>query len=222
MHGIWKLSKPVLWDENAPAERKRGTRRTLVRVLESIMRLAHPFMPYITEEIWQNIKQSAGVEGETLMLQSYPVSDSGRIDETAERDIEWLKSFITGIRNIRAELNISPSNPLNVLLRNTSADDVARLNDNQTFLKSLAKLEGIKVLAAGEEAPMATTQLVGSMEVLVPMAGLIDKEKESARLNKEIERFAKEVARFEGKLNNEKFISKAPADVVEKGESQTG
>ena len=211
-----ELSKPVLWDENAPAERKRGTRRTLVRVLESIMRLAHPFMPYITEEIWQNIKQSAGIEGETLMLQSYPVSDSGRIDETAERDIEWLKSFITGIRNIRAELNIGPSKPLNVLLRNTSADDVARLNDNQTFLKSLAKLEDIKVLAAGEEAPMATTQLVGSMEVLVPMAGLIDKEKESARLNKEIERFAKEVARFEGKLNNEKFISKAPADVVEK------
>ena len=211
-----ELSKPVLWDENAPAERKRGTRRTLVRVLESIMRLAHPFMPYITEEIWQNIKQSAGVEGETLMLQSYPVSDSARIDKTAERDIEWLKSFITGIRNIRAELNIGPSKPLNVLLRNTSADDVARLNDNQTFLKSLAKLEDIKVLAAGEEAPMATTQLVGSMEVLVPMAGLIDKEKESARLNKEIERFAKEVARFEGKLNNEKFISKAPADVVEK------
>ncbi|WP_066014465.1 valine--tRNA ligase [Endozoicomonas atrinae] len=211
-----ELSKPVLWDENAPAERKRGTRRTLVRVLESIMRLAHPFMPYITEEIWQNIKQSAGVEGETLMLQSYPVSDSARIDEAAERDIEWLKSFITGIRNIRAELNIGSSKPLNVLLRNTSADDVARLNDNQTFLKSLAKLEDIKVLAAGEEAPMATTQLVGSMEVLVPMAGLIDKEKESARLNKEIERFAKEVARFEGKLNNEKFISKAPADVVEK------
>ncbi|WP_419835130.1 valine--tRNA ligase [Endozoicomonas atrinae] len=227
-----ELSKPVLWDDGQGGSsvagdttseatemlerRKRGTRRTLVRVLESIMRLAHPFMPYITEEIWQNIKQSAGVEGETLMLQGYPVSDSARIDETAERDIEWLKSFITGIRNIRTELNIGPSKPLNVLLRNTSADDVARLNDNQTFLKSLAKLEDIKVLAAGEEAPMATTQLVGSMEVLVPMAGLIDKEKESARLNKEIERFAKEVARFEGKLNNEKFISKAPADVVEK------
>ncbi|MBO9483375.1 valine--tRNA ligase [Salinisphaera sp. G21_0] len=215
-----ELSKPVLWDEHAPAERKRGTRRTLVRVLEAIMRLAHPFMPYITEAIWQNIKHSAGVAGDTLMLQSYPVSDPARIDETAERDIEWLKSFITGIRNIRAELNIGPSKPLNVLLRNTSADDVARLNDNQTFLKSLAKLEDIRVLAAGEEAPMATTQLVGSMEVLVPMAGLIDKDKESARLNKEIERFAKEVARFEGKLNNEKFISKAPADVVAKEQAK--
>ncbi|WP_257286394.1 valine--tRNA ligase [Endozoicomonas sp. SESOKO1] len=215
-----ELSKPVLWNENAPAELKRGTRRTLVRVLESIMRLAHPFMPYITEAIWQNIKHSAGVAGDTLMLQSYPVSDPARIDEAAERDIEWLKSFITGIRNIRAELNIGPGKPLNVLLRNTSADDVARLKDNRTFLKSLAKLEDIRTLAAGEEAPMATTQLVGSMEVLVPMAGLIDKEKESARLNKEIERFAREVARFEGKLNNEKFTSKAPADVVAKEQAK--
>ncbi|MFK0569549.1 valine--tRNA ligase, partial [Endozoicomonas sp.] len=178
-----ELSKPVLWDENAPVAQKRGTRRTLVRVLETIMRLAHPFMPYITEEIWQNIKVSAGVEGETLMLQSFPVADPSQIDEQAEQDIEWLKSFITSIRNIRAELNIGPGKPLNVLLRNTSVADEARLNDNQTFLKSLAKLDTIQVLAAGEEAPMATTQLVGSMEVLVPMAGLIDKDKEIARLN---------------------------------------
>ncbi len=211
-----ELSKPVLWDENAPAAQKRGTRRTLIRVLEAIMRLAHPFMPYITEEIWQNIKTDAGIEGDTIMLQSYPVADNSMIDERAEQDIEWLKGFITGIRNIRAELNIGPSKPLNVLLRNTHSDDIARLDQNSTFLKSLAKLDDIKLLADGEEAPMATTQLVGSMEVLVPMAGLIDKDKEIARLNKEIEKLVKEVNRFEGKLNNEKFVSKAPAAVIEK------
>ena len=211
-----ELSKPVLWDENAPAAQKRGTRRTLIRVLEAIMRLAHPFMPYITEEIWQNIKTDAGIEGDTIMLQSYPVADNSMIDERAEQDIEWLKGFITGIRNIRAELNIGPSKPLNVLLRNTHSDDIARLDQNSTFLKSLAKLDDIKLLADGEDAPMATTQLVGSMEVLVPMAGLIDKDKEIARLNKEIEKLVKEVNRFEGKLNNEKFVSKAPAAVIEK------
>ena len=215
-----ELSKPVLWHDDAPAAQKRGTRRTLVTVLEGIVRLMHPFMPFITEEIWQNIKASAGVSGDTLMLQDYPVADPALIDERAEQDIEWLKSFITGIRNIRAELNIGPSKPLNVLLRNASADDTDRLNSNLTFLKSLAKLESVKVLAAGEEAPMATTQLVGAMEVLVPMAGLIDKAKEEARLNKEIERLAKEVARFEGKLNNDKFISKAPADVVAKEQAK--
>lgn len=215
-----ELSKPVLWHDDAPAAQKRGTRRTLVTVLESTVRLMHPFMPFITEEIWQNIKVSAGVSGDTLMLQSYPVADPTLIDESAEQDIEWLKSFITGIRNIRAELNIGPGRALDVLLRNTSADDTARLNNNLTFLKSLAKLESIKVLAAGEEAPMATTQLVGTMEVLVPVAGLIDKAKEEARLNREIERLAKEVARFEGKLSNETFISKAPADIVAKEQAK--
>ena len=211
-----ELSKPVLWDENAPAERKRGTRRTLLQMLETIMRLAHPFMPYITEEIWQNLKVSAGVEDESLMIMSYPSSDASLIDAAADRDIEWLKSFISGIRNIRTELNIGPNKPLQVLLRNCSADDETRLTANSTFLKSLAKLESIEVLAADAQAPLATTQLVGAMEVLVPIAGLIDKDKEIARLNKEITRLDKEVARFEGKLSNETFISKAPAELVEK------
>ena len=211
-----ELSKPVLWNENAPAERKRGTRRTLVQMLETIMRLAHPFMPYITEEIWQNLKVSAGVEGESLMIMSYPSGDASLIDAAADRDIEWLKSFISGIRNIRTELNIGPNKPLQVLLRNCSADDETRLTANSTFLKSLAKLESIEVLAADAQAPLATTQLVGAMEVLVPIAGLIDKDKEIARLNKEIARLDKEVARFEGKLSNETFISKAPAELVEK------
>ena len=211
-----ELSKPVLWDDNAPAERKRGTRRTLVQMLETIMRLAHPFMPYITEKIWQNLKVSAGVEGESLMIMSYPSSDASLIDAAADRDIEWLKFFISGIRNIRTELNIGPNKPLQVLLRNCSADDETRLTANSTFLKSLAKLESIEMLAADAQAPLATTQLVGAMEVLVPIAGLIDKDKEIARLNKEIARLDKEVARFEGKLSNETFISKAPAELVEK------
>ena len=211
-----ELSKPVLWDENAPEARKRGTRRTLIRALEEIMRMAHPFMPYITEEIWQNIKVNAGAEGDTIMLQSYPTADESLVSEKAEQDIEWLKGFITAIRNIRAELNIGPSKPLNVILRNASEDDAGRMEENLTFLQSLAKLDDISILTEGEEAPMATTALVGSMEVLVPMAGLIDKDKEVARLSKEIEKLVKEVNRFEGKLNNEKFIGKAPAAVVEK------
>ncbi|MGY0217972.1 valine--tRNA ligase [Endozoicomonadaceae bacterium StTr2] len=211
-----ELSKPVLWDENAPEARKRGTRRTLVQVLEAIQRLAHPFMPFITEEIWQQIKGLAGVEGETIMTAAYPVADESLIDDQAESDIEWLKSFIVGIRNIRAEMNIAPSKPLEVILRNASADDLRRLEDNRSFLLSLAKLESIRSLADGEEAPMATTQLVGEMEVLVPMAGLIDKDAEIARLGKEIDKLVGEIRRFEGKLNNEKFVSKAPAAVVEK------
>jgi len=211
-----ELSKPVLWDENSSEEQLRGTRQTLIRVLETILRMAHPIMPFITEEIWHRIKDLAGVSGETLMLQAYPESDESKVDERAEQDIEWLKGVIIGIRNIRGEMNISPGKEVPVLFRNGSAEDQRRLQENQQFLTKLAKLASIEWLEQDAEPPMSATALVGNMEVLVPMAGLIDKDAEQARLAKEIEKLEKEVKRVEGKLNNEKFVSKAPADVVEK------
>ncbi|VFT51788.1 valyl-tRNA ligase [Pseudomonas aeruginosa] len=173
-----ELVKPVLWDENAPIERQRGTRRTLIRVLETALRLAHPFMPFITEEIWQRIKGQAGKEGPTLMLQPWPVADEGRIDAAAEGDIEWVKALMLGVRQIRGEMNISMAKRIDIILRNASPSDHRRLADNEPLLMKLAKLESIRVLEAGEEAPMSATALVGDMEVLVPMAGLIDKSAE--------------------------------------------
>ncbi|TLX61663.1 valine--tRNA ligase [Stutzerimonas nosocomialis] len=211
-----ELVKPVLWDENASVERQRGTRRTLIRVLEVALRLAHPFMPFITEEIWQRIKAQAGKHGETLMLQPWPVADDSRIDAAAEADIGWVKTFMLGLRQIRGEMNISMAKRIDVLLANASAEDQRRLTENEPLLKKLAKLESVRVLAAGEEAPMAATALVGEMEVLVPMAGLIDKDAELARLDKEIGRLDGEVKRVGGKLGNQGFVAKAPADVIEK------
>ncbi|WP_236168101.1 valine--tRNA ligase [Pseudomonas atacamensis] len=211
-----ELSKPVLWDENAPVERQRGTRRTLVRVLEVALRLAHPFMPFITEEIWQRIAPLAGIQGKTIMLQPWPVANEERIDPAAENDIEWLKELMLGTRNIRGEMNIGPGKPLPIFLKNVSADDQRRLTENEALLKKLARLESITVLAAGEEAPLSATALVGEMEVLVPMAGLIDKGAELARLDKEILRLQGEVQRVGGKLSNAGFVDKAPAEVIEK------
>ena len=211
-----ELSKPVLWDDAASEEAKRGTRRTLVRVLETILRLSHPIMPFISEEIWHQIKELAGVEGETLMLQAFPIANTDRIDTQAEADIEWLKGVITAVRNIRGEMKISPSTDLDLLFSNGSEEDQRRLNANATFLKKLAKLQSITWLNADDEKPMSATQLVGSMEVLVPMAGLIDKESELARLQKEIDRLQGEVDRVEKKLGNEKFVANAPEAVVAK------
>lgn len=211
-----ELSKPVLWDENAPVERQRGTRRTLVRVLEVALRLAHPFMPFITEEIWQRIAPLAGIQGKTIMLQPWPVANEERIDPAAENDIEWLKELMLGTRNIRGEMNIGPGKPLPIYLKNVSAEDLRRLTENEALLKKLARLESITVLAAGEEAPLSATALVGEMEVLVPMAGLIDKAAELARLDKEILRLQGEVQRVGGKLSNAGFVDKAPAEVIEK------
>ena len=211
-----ELVKPVLWDENAPLERQRGTRRTLVRVLEVILRLAHPFMPFITEEIWQRIKGQAGVQGETLMLQPWPVANESRIDAAAEGDIEWVKQLMLGVRQIRGEMKISMAKRIDIIVANASAEDQRRLADFEPLLNKLAKLESVRVLAAGEEAPMSATTLVGEMEVLVPMAGLIDKDAELARLDKEIARLDGEVKRVGGKLANEGFVAKAPAEVLEK------
>ncbi|WDM60256.1 valine--tRNA ligase [Pseudomonas sp. NEEL19] len=211
-----ELSKPVLWDENAPVERARGTRRTLVRVLEVALRLAHPFMPFITEEIWQRIAPLAGIEGKTIMLQPWPVANESRIDAAAEGDIEWLKELMVGLRNIRAEMNIGPGKPLPLFLKNANADDQRRLQYNEALLKKLAKVESFTVLSDAEEAPLSATALVGDLQVLVPMAGLIDKDAELARLNKEIQRLQGEVARVGGKLSNAAFVDKAPPAVIEK------
>ncbi len=211
-----ELSKPVLWDENAPAARTRGTRRTLVRVLEAALRLAHPFMPFITEEIWQRIAPLAGKKGSTIMLQPFPSSEGDKVDAQAEGDIEWLKSVMLAVRNIRAEMNIGPGKPIPLYLANSSAEDRRRLQVNETTLSKLARLESISTLGAGQEAPMSATALVGDLQVLVPMAGLIDTTAELARLDKEIARLQGEIKRVAGKLGNEGFVAKAPADVIEK------
>ena len=211
-----ELSKPVLWDESATPAQLLGTRRTLVRVLESFLRLAHPMMPFLTEEIWQKIAPMAGVEGDTVMMAAYPQAEDDKQDEVAEADVEWIKNVIVGIRNIRGEMDIAPSKALNILMRNGSEQDKLRLQSNMNFLQKLAKLESVTWLNEGDDVPMSATALVGDMEVLVPMAGLIDKDAELARLQKEIDKASKDLQRIQGKLGNESFVAKAPAAVVDK------
>ncbi len=211
-----ELSKPVLWDDNAPAALKKGTRRTLIRVLETTLRMAHPMMPFITEEIWQRVKSLAGAEGDTIMLQPYPVADESRIDSGATADIEWIKKVIVGIRNIRGEMNIPPGKLLPVFFKNGDTEDQRRMEENRHYLTRLANLESVTWLTPADSAPMSATALAGTMEILVPMAGLIDKTAEMTRLGKEIDRLQKDIQRTQGKLGNEKFVSNAPAAVVEK------
>ena len=209
-----ELTKPVM--QNGSDAQMRGTRHTLVTVLEKMQRLMHPIMPYITETIWQRVKPLAGVTGDTLMLATFPTYQADQVDATAMADLEWVKQVIVAVRNIRAELNIAPSKPLNALVRGVSYQDRIRLEANQAFFASLAKLETITVLEEGDSAPMSTTQLVGNMELLIPMAGLIDVAAEMARIDKQLEKLDQEIARIEGKLSNEGFVAKAPAAVIDK------
>ncbi|ORU94374.1 MAG: valine--tRNA ligase [Cycloclasticus sp. symbiont of Poecilosclerida sp. N] len=211
-----ELSKPILLDENSTDEQKRGTQRTLIRVLETVLRLLHPIMPFITEEIWQKIAPMAGKSGETIMLQAYPKPDHSKISIDAENDMQWVMDFVMGVRKIRGEMNIALSKPLSVLLKNSSAEDLQRLNNNALLLEKLARLDSITNLSKTDDAPQSATALVGDMQVLIPMAGLIDKQAELDRLNKEIEKLEKEISRISGKLSNPCFVDKAPAAVVEK------
>ena len=218
-----ELSKSVLWDDDASHEAKRGTRQTLIRVLEIWLRMLHPMMPFITEEIWQSVGPLAGKLGPTIMLQPYPEPNEHDIDFRANEDIEWLKVVIEGVRNIRGEMNIPPGKELSVLLRKGDENDRLRLSKNSQYLRKLAKISHIDWLAADDAVPLAATALAGELEILVPMAGLIDKDAEINRLNREIGKLESDQTRLQGKLNNAAFVDKAPAAVVakEKGKMHT-
>ncbi len=215
-----ELCKPALNSDDYSTEQKRGTRRTLVRVLETVLRLTHPFMPFITETIWQRIKGLAGTNGDTIMYAPYPIADTSKVDEQAIADIEWLQGVITCIRNIRGSMNISPAKKLPVLCASPEPQDQTRLLANRQFLIKLANLESVTWLESGAEVPPSATGLAGDMEILVPMAGVIDVQAEASRLQKEIDKLNKEIKRIEGKLGNQKFVANAPAEVVAKEQAK--
>ena len=214
-----ELTKPVLSNDASTEAEKRGTRHTLINVLESLLRLLHPLMPFITDTIWQRVVPLSALkveEGASIMVQAFPEVDAAKQDDKVLADIEWVKKFIVGIRNIRGEMDISPNKPLNALLKNVSDEDARRLDAAKAFLDKLSKLETVTILKDGEEAPASATALVGEMEILIPMAGLIDKDAELARITKAMEKIEKDVSRTRGKLGNEKFVSNAPEAVIEK------
>ena len=195
---------------------QRGTRKTLITVLESILRLSHPIMPFITEEIWQRVAPLAGIKADTIMLQPYPKTDEKQINCEAITATKWIMDFILGIRRIRGEMNIAPGKPLPVLLQNASSIDLDHIKSNRDYLLKLGRVDSISVLSNNETAPESAISLLGEMKILIPMAGLIDKKAEIARLEKEIQKITKDLPRVKGKLNNPNFIDKAPEDVIAK------
>ncbi|TVQ71170.1 MAG: valine--tRNA ligase [Chromatiaceae bacterium] len=210
-----ELCKPVLTGEDSSEAARRGTRKTLVQVLETLLRLMHPIMPFITEAIWRQVAPLAGREGDTIMHQPYPQVDEGARDAQADKEIEWVKNFILGMRRIRAEMDISPGKPLPVLLHNWQPEDQTRFQSSRAFIEFLGKPESVQWLH-GEEPPESAMALVGEMHLLIPLAGLIDKEAEIARLEKEVAKVQKNLTQCRGRLENPSFVDRAPAEVVEK------
>ncbi len=211
-----ELSKPVLYADDYAAEQKRAARNTLVRVLESILRLLHPIMPFITEELWQRVAPLVGIEGDTLMRCNYPEFDQSLVDDEALQELEWVKRFIMGVRQIRSEMDIKPGKALPIFCQNGSSQDRQRIERNRLLLVSLARLESIEWLQSDQAAPESAISLVGEMNLLIPIAGLIDKQAELIRLQKNILKLEQDGARINAKLANENFVARAPGAVVDK------
>ena len=212
-----ELTKPILYGEESSAEQKQSTQQTLISVLETWLRLLHPFMPFITEEIWQSLPNALRQHNDhdTIMLQPYPSLEEQSLDESADTSISLIQKMILAIRSIRSEMNVAPSKAIHLLIDKATAAQRNIINDNESLIKRLAKLESITWLDA-TTAPPAATALADNLELFIPLAGLIDVAAETARLAKEITKLNQEIIRAEKKLQSQGFIAKAPADVVEK------
>ncbi len=209
-----ELSKPVLQSDDTSEEQKRGTRRTLIETLESILRMLHPLMPFVTDEIWATVAPRAGIEGETIMLRPYPETDPDLSDTEAEAELEWVMQFILGIRQIRGEMDISPGKSLPVLLEQSTERDRLFAERNNLLLKRVGRVESVHPLGDGEEAPASATALLNNMRLLVPMAGLIDVAAEKSRLGKQRDKADTDLSKALAKLANESFVNNAPEAVV--------
>jgi valyl-tRNA synthetase len=215
-----ELSKAVLQSESASPAAKRGTRMTLVQTLETLLRALHPLAPFISEEIWQRVRVSAGARGETIMLAEFPTAAAAPTDAQAEPEMRWVMDFVLGVRQIKGEMDIAPSRKLEVLLQNAHARDVEYLKRNLHYLTRLAGVETPRVLAAGEAAPIAAVALLGNLEILVPMEGLIDPTAELERLGKRLRKAQIDSSKLEAKLGNSQFARNAPPDIVAKDQQR--
>ena len=207
-----ELSKPVF--QKGSADEQNAARYTLLHVLECSLRTLHPIMPFITEEIWQRLKAPLGIDGETIMLQPFPVA--GDIDQQAEDDIGWLQKVLQGVRNIRAELNVSPGKVLDVAFQAGTASDRERQERFATLLSGVGKIGASQWLEADADTSEYSVALVADLKVLVSLKGLVDLEDELARLGKLLERELTDLKKSEAKLGNSRFVDNAPPAVVEK------
>ena len=207
-----ELSKPALNGDDAAAA--ASTRHTLLVVLEGVLRALHPVIPFITEEIWQSVAPKLGLIEDSLMQRPWPRADEIVADDAATAEIEWFKAVLSGIRRIRSEMNISPAKTIPLLLADGDAGDRARVTKFASQIAFLARTEAPQWIAAGADEPAAAAAVVGTLRVLIPLAGLIDLGAEKARLAKEVARIEGEIKKCEGKLGNANFVANAPAEVV--------
>jgi valyl-tRNA synthetase len=209
-----ELSKPLLEQDNPSIQ--AGARYTLVHVLDAVLRLLHPMIPFITEEIWQKLKDLIDAKQPSIMLMPYPQVDSTWSDPTSIQDMAWVQSFILALRNIRGEINIAPKLPLKVLIKQSNQNDQQRYALHQSLINKLANLSEVSFVEPDQTVPQSAGAVLGHLELFVPLEGLIDTEAEKARLGKQIEKLNKELMMLTGKHSNQNYLAKAPQEIIEK------
>lgn len=209
-----ELAKVVLFDDSVYPPLKRGTRRTLTHVLTQILKLLHPIIPYITEALWQRITKISTDNSETIMLCAYPQIEPHLVHPTAESEFEWIKSMIQAVRTLRSEIGISPAKPVSIILCHLNADLKHKVKQHQKILQTLGKISQIEVETERDKQAAYASTLVGTLEILIPISGLIDKEAELARLDKELAKLNKDIEYGQSKLNSREFMEKAPSDLI--------
>jgi len=209
-----EFAKSVLTNSNSSVATLRGTRYTLLYVLETVLRLLHPIMPFITEEIWQRMAPLLKISGNTIMLQPYPQFDASKINSTAVAQIEWLKTIILNIRTIRSEMTIAPGRLIPLLCFKGTEQDRIYMQQHEALIKNLAKIDSITWLGTQDAIPQAAMALAGELQLLIPLAGLIDVTAETNRIKKELDKLTKEFEKANNKLNNAEFVKNAPEAVV--------
>lgn len=211
-----ELAKASLNDDSVSDERKAQIRYVLLHVLETALRFTHPIMPFITEQIWQTIAPLLGrKDTDSIVVAKFPQVDESQINAQIEADMTWLQELIAGVRNIRGEMKLGNAVRLPVLLENITSEQVERLSRIENQFKALAKVESLTILKDGDDVPLSSSSMVGQLRVLVPMKGLIDPTAELTRLGKAHEKLQKQAEGIARKLDNENFVSKAPAEVVD-------
>jgi valyl-tRNA synthetase len=211
-----ELSKATLFSEEATEAQKRGTRHTLIHTLDALLRALHPLAPFITEEIWQRVRRVTGDPGETIMRSAYPLAADIEADARAEPEMRWVMDFIEGVRQIRGEMDIAPSRKIEVLLQNAAPIDLEYAHRNGHYLGRLAGILPPRTLPPGAAAPISAVALLGELEILVPMAGLIEPQAELERLDKRLRKAQADSDKLSEKLAKPDFARNAPAEVVAK------
>ena len=216
-----ELTKPVLAgpgpDARSPAEgpaAREATRRTLVEVFETLLRLLHPIMPFLTEDLWGRIAPAAGVAGETIMLQPWPEPEGA--DPAAEAEVEWIKAFVLAVRHLRGETGVAPGHRIEVRLQGGDARDAERVEEHRALLQSMARIGRFTWIDPDAAPPPGAAGFAGRLKILLPFDGVVDLAAEQARLARELEKRTEDLGRVEAKLANEAFVARAPSEVVAK------